>query len=171
MRLIFSDNFGFQSNCQTCEVPKAALDDQQPHGTRNKGHVAAQVYVASHEGIFPGWQQEQPEGSQPKPIFVRAGLPSRLTYSIERLKLAERNLGLKLSPNSTWIFPYFDCYVQTPDDPMHQVNLGLWVHLLNAVFYDLKLFLESFKRQSGTSYFGKAAQVEVWDRQVVRNST
>ena len=59
------------------------------------------------------------------------------------------------------------CLLQTPDDPMHQVNLGLWVNLLNDVFYDLKMFLEAPKRPTGTSYFGKAAQDKVWDRQSV----
>jgi hypothetical protein len=54
--------------------------------------------------------------------------------------------------------------LQTPDDPMHQINLGLWVHLLQAIFHDLKLFLETAKRQSGSSYFGKSKQEAVWTR-------
>ncbi len=51
---------------------------------------------------------------------------------------------------------------------MHQINLGLWVHLLNAVFYDLKEFLEAPQRESGTSYFGKVAQDAVWNRYLGR---
>ena len=35
-----------------------------------------------------------------------------MNYSLERVKLAEKKLGLKLIPNATWIFPHFDCYVQ-----------------------------------------------------------
>jgi hypothetical protein len=155
-----------QSNCQTCDCPKSHLDDQQPHSTRNKGSVASQVKDAAFQGIYPGWQTGEDEGAQPRPIFVQAGLPPKLSYSIDRVKQAEKSIGVKLAVNATWVFPYFDCYVQTPDDPMHQVNLGLWVHLLNAVFFDLKTFLESFKRSSGTSFFGKASQTEVWDRQV-----
>ncbi len=53
---------------------------------------------------------------------------------------------------------------QTPDDPMHMINLGLWVHLLNAVFFEIKTFLEALKRPSGASYFGKTAQETVWNR-------
>ena len=58
------------------------------------------------------------------------------------------------------------CWIvkQTPDDPMHQVNLGLWVHLINAIFWDLKTFLEAAKHLGGTSYMGKAKQSDVWDR-------
>lgn len=44
------------------------------------------------------------------------------------------------------------------------VNLGLWVHLIQAIFHDLKEFLEAPKRTSGTSYFGKAKQTQVWNR-------
>jgi hypothetical protein len=49
---------------------------------------------------------------------------------------------------------------------MHQINLGLWVHLLNAVFFEIKTFLETPKRDSGVSYFGKTAQEAVWNRYV-----
>ena len=49
---------------------------------------------------------------------------------------------------------------------MHQVNLGLWVHLLNAIFFDLQAFLASVKRTSGSSYYGKEGQATVWNRYV-----
>lgn len=56
-------------------------------------------------------------------------------------------------------------WVQTPDDPMHQVNLGLWVHLIQAMFYDLKEFLETAKRpDTNTLFFGKSKQETVWNR-------
>jgi hypothetical protein len=47
---------------------------------------------------------------------------------------------------------------------MHQVNLGLWAHLLQAVFFDLKTFLEAAKRPTGTSFFGPEKQTAVWNR-------
>lgn len=139
------------------------------------------------EGVFPGWEAE---GDVPKQIFSIGGLPPKLLFSQDRVKMAEKACQVKLTSNATWIFPHFDCYVQvickirlnlyfvcifdhsitndcigqTPDDPMHQVNLGLWVHLLNAIFFDLKTFLETLKRSSGNSFFGKESQVKVWDR-------
>ena len=61
--------------------------------------------------------------------------------------------------------------LQTPDDPMHMVNLGLWVHLLQAIFYDLDEFLSKAKRRTrdgreGNSYFGTGKKEKVWDRYV-----
>jgi hypothetical protein len=31
---------------------------------------------------------------------------------------------------------------QTPDDPMHMVNLGLWINLLECIFVDMKKTLQ-----------------------------
>jgi hypothetical protein len=70
------------------------------------------VHNASLLGDYPGWEEDLPEGSEKKPIFSMSGLPRRMNYSLERVKLAEKKLGLKLIPNATWIFPHFDCYVQ-----------------------------------------------------------
>jgi hypothetical protein len=30
------------------------------------------------------------------------------------------------------------CCLQTPDDPLHQINLGLWVHLLEAIIHGIQ---------------------------------
>ena len=51
---------------------------------------------------------------------------------------------------------------------MHMVNLGLWVHLVSAVFFDLKEYLERAKRpQSGTNFFGAEAMLEICNRYIV----
>ena len=54
-------------------------------------------------------------------------------------------------PNALWLFPHFDVYIQTPDDPMHMVNLGMWIHILEVVFVDMKnnLLLPSRVTKSG----------------------
>ncbi len=104
-----------QSSCQTCDCSKADLADENPHDTRSKAGVARQVNNACFAGIFPGWQSEQ---DVPRPIFTMVypprdhHRPPKVHWSIERLKLAERRLGVKLSSNSTWLFPHFDCYIQ-----------------------------------------------------------
>ncbi len=45
-----------------------------------------------------------------------------------------------------------DCisYWQTPDDPLHQINLGLWVHLLEAIIYGIQQTL-SVQRTDGSN--------------------
>jgi hypothetical protein len=98
-----------QGNCQTCEVPKSGLDDQSAHATRNKGGVARFTHEACFEGLFPGWAELS---ADPRPVLARTGLPAKWTTWREGLKKAEKALGTKLTPNSTWIFPHFDCYVQ-----------------------------------------------------------
>ena len=48
--------------------------------------VVSMVGKASLEGIFPGWQAE---GDVPKPIFSVGGLPPKLLFSQDLVKLAE----------------------------------------------------------------------------------
>jgi hypothetical protein len=88
------------------------LDDDQPHASRNKGSVATAINDAAFKGIFGGWESEGQGQDVPRPIFQHVGVPQKLTYSAERRKLAEKAVGCKLTPNSTWIFPHFDCYIQ-----------------------------------------------------------
>ena len=102
----------FQSNCQVCEVDKDRLDDDECHAPRFKHLASSQVCKAAQEGIFPGFREEAGYKGEPRPIFSAGGNPRRIAFNLERLKLAEKNLGLKLVPNSTWLFPHFDCYVQ-----------------------------------------------------------
>lgn len=35
------------------------------------------------------------------------------------------------------------CCPQTPDDPLHQINLGLWVHLLSCITHGIQQTLQS----------------------------
>lgn len=39
--------------------------------------------------------------------------------------------------------------MQTPDDPLHQVNLGLWVHLLECIIVDIRNTLQGVKIRKG----------------------
>ena len=95
-------------------MDKEDLDDQEVHATRFKWACSHQIKKAGHEGIFPGYQDEKGYTGAPRPIFSYGGIPRRVNFSLERLKRAEQALGLKLVPNSTWLFPHFDCYVQVP---------------------------------------------------------
>ena len=53
---------------------------------------------------------------------------------------------------------------QCPDDPMHMILLGLWEHLLQSVFYNIKEYLLSFKDLDGeTSICGKEGVKEAWN--------
>jgi cell shape-determining protein MreD len=46
------------------------------------------------------------------------------------------------------------CCFQTPDDPLHQINLGLWVHLLEAIIYGIQQTL-SETRPNGSQVLTK----------------
>lgn len=112
--MTFCDFAILQLNCQTCEVDKSHLDKLDPCPTRHKFDVAAKVLQASSEGLYPGWEQEPGAGEWPRPIFTKSG--QQVKFSMERVKRAEKVLGVKLIPNSTWIFPHFDCYIQVKID-------------------------------------------------------
>eukprot|EP00961_Rhodomonas_salina_P222683 3011238-Rhodomonas_salina.1 len=101
------------------------MDDQEPHLTSRKFWTANTVSKAVNEEGFDGWQDEPGAGDPPskQQIFFRAPATQTLTFNIKRLQRTETLLGIHLQPNSTWLFQHFNCYVQTPDDPMHQVNL------------------------------------------------
>ena len=102
----------WQSNCQICEAEKSELDDNENHATRNKGAAATFVGKACFEGVYPGWEDEYENRDTPLPIFSMAGQPPRLNCVPSRVKRAEKALGIRLQSNSTWNFPFFDCYVQ-----------------------------------------------------------
>ena len=86
------------------------MDSLVPAKCRNKVNVASQVLQASQEGLYPGWDEEQGSQGWPRPIFDRTG--NQVKWSLERVKRAEKALGVKLVANSTWLFPHFDCYIQ-----------------------------------------------------------
>lgn len=95
--------------------------------------MAKQVHDASLLGDYQGWEDDLPAGSQMKPIFSVSGLPQRLNFSLERVKKAEKKLGCKLLTNSTWLFPFFDCYVQVMQILVHEYKFKL---LTNVFFTD-----------------------------------
>ena len=112
MESVFNRIIVLQSNCQTCEVTKDVLDDEEDHETRHKLRAAHQMRDATRKGIFPRWEAEPGAKDQPKPIYTQFGTPPKIHFSAERVQRAEAALGIKLVVNSTWIFPHFDCYVQ-----------------------------------------------------------
>ena len=59
-------------------------------------------------------------------------------YIQSRMGTAQSKCKFHLLNNTFWLFPHFDIYIQTPDDPMHMVNLGLWTHILETIFVDMK---------------------------------
>jgi hypothetical protein len=99
-----------QLNCQTCEIDKSSMDNLEPSRCRHKQDVAQKVVMACQEGLYPGWEQEPGAQDWPRPIFWQSG--HEIKYSLERVKRAEKVLGVKLVANSTWLFPHFDCYIQ-----------------------------------------------------------
>jgi hypothetical protein len=68
--------------------------------------------IICYEGVYPGWEDEYENRDTPLPIFSLAGQPPRLNCVPARVKKAEKALGIRLQSNSTWNFPFFDCYVQ-----------------------------------------------------------
>ena len=68
------------------------------------------------------------------------------SFTQSRLDHAQSKCKFHLLPNSFWLFPHFDIYIQTPDDPMHMVNLGLWTHILEVVFVGMKNDLQAPKK-------------------------
>ena len=69
----------------------------------------------------------------PRPIMDEDG-----KYIQSRMDTAQSKSKFHLLNNTFWLFPHFDIYIQTPDDPMHMVNLGLWTHILETIFVDMK---------------------------------
>ena len=57
--------------------------------------------------------------------------------------------------NHVHISAHSDTYVhiQTPDDPLHQVYLGVWIHLLESVVMGYKTFLQQYENADKTLKF------------------
>jgi hypothetical protein len=138
---------------QDCEVPKSISSDDKPYARRSKERVAQQLKSA-RLGDFPGWNMKQDKESKiwyedPNAIMRPLVDANGIIVSQTRLAEAERKLGLVVMDNSTFHLPLFDPYQQCPNDPMHLINLGLWIHILSAIMFGIFATL-SFKRQNGT---------------------
>lgn len=63
-----------------------------------------------------------------------------------------------------WKLTYSVSPLQTPDCALHQINLGLWVYLLDCVLYSIRTFLQGAVSNSGVRVVPDTKITEIWSR-------
>jgi hypothetical protein len=81
------------------------MDSTAPFVMRNK-ETMREVVADAEKGVFPGWDEGN-GGKPPQPLVNGHGIPST-----HKLAQAQSIIQVHVLPNSTWLFPHFDCYVQ-----------------------------------------------------------
>jgi hypothetical protein len=98
------------------------MDSLEDFCRRNKTTSTKEVCDACFKGLFPSWSEDltatqeneeaqEPVPPVPKPIFTSKN-GDKWTAFQQCIEKAEKKLGIKLLANATWLFPFFDVYVQ-----------------------------------------------------------
>ena len=156
-----------QGNCQVCNVTKNQLDDLEDHHVYTLKELKTLIRQARGQGLYPGWNLNEKGEVRPRKKAARIMEEDGTVLNASACAEAVTALGFQLADNETWLLPHFFCNIQvclctlkhlcalidtnvlfqTPDDLLHQVYLGIWVHLLECVIVGYRDFLQQFWKE------------------------
>eukprot|EP00961_Rhodomonas_salina_P186064 2512149-Rhodomonas_salina.1 len=142
------------------------MDDCADHDIYTQAGLREVLQLARSDGFYPGWNLNS-EG-EVRPRKKRARIMEEdgtgTVINAAACKEAVTALGFQLEDNETWLLPHFFANHQTPDDPLHQVYLGIWIHLLESVIMGYKTFLQQFEKADKTLQFPDSHCLAVMSR-------
>ena len=162
-----------QHSCFHCTVPEhertmmEAVDASERPSWQDRRKVAERAMFTGQYGTDEQWKRLI---SAPKPIMrldERNGSEYLVPESIARYKDCSRVTGVRPDPNPLWDLPV-NLNQLMRDDELHQMRLGMFVHVLAAAMSKYTEVLHPDWAKGTGAWPGVAGMKAVWARLTAR---